>query len=374
MRVFILLFLAMAGTGQHQPKRIVGQRKGDGGPATKAELNAPSSIAVDRDGNLYVHEAMGGAVRRIDAVSHVITTVLLECEQPWKKPRPTGCVGPISELRVDAGGNLLFAEFTYNRLRRFDPRTGALSVIAGAGDLDFAGDGGRATEAGITVPHCITLDGKGNIIVCDSSHRIRRITAETGVISTVAGSGRRGFSGDHGPALDAEFVTPLSVAVDRSDNLYIADDTSNRIRRVDSATGMIDTVAGTGPSITGPFSVVEFCCEGALATRSRFTSPRSLAFYGDGNLLFVLSGRVCRIDKQGYLRTIAGVGEDGFGGDGGPATMAHIGPVAIALDEGGNLFIAEYSNNRIRRVDAKSGVITTVGGNGLPHRPPQIYM
>jgi sugar lactone lactonase YvrE len=161
--------------------------------------------------------------------------------------------------------------------------------------------------------------------------------------------------------------------VDRSDNIYIVDDTSNRIRRVEGVTGMIDSVAGIGPSTTGHFSAVEFCCDGALAAKARFTSPRSLAFDSDGNLLFVVSGRVCRIDKRGYLKTIVGVGRDGFKGDGGLATRALIGPNAIAVDERGNLFIAEYLNNRIRRVDAKSGVITTVGGNGLPHRPPQSF-
>ena len=162
--------------------------------------------------------------------------------------------------------------------------------------------------------------------------------------------------------------------MDRSNNIYLTDDTSNRIRRVDGATGIIDTIAGIGPSTTGNFAGVEFCCDGALATRARFTSPGSLAFDPDGNLLFVVSGRVCRIDKQGNLRTIAGIGQDGFSGDGGPATRARIGPGAIAVDLGGNVFIAEFGNNQIRRVDAKSGIITTVGGNGLPRRPPPTTM
>jgi sugar lactone lactonase YvrE len=169
-------------------------------------------------------------------------------------------------------------------------------------------------------------------------------------------------------------VNPVSVAVDHSDNLYIADDTSNRIRRVDGATGIIETIAGSGPPVTGSLVSAEYRGEGELATGSRFTSPHSLAFDQDGNLLFTTTGRVCRIDKQGYLRTVAGVGKRGFSGDGGPATGARIGADAIALDERGNLFIAEYEDNRIRRVDAKTGFISTVGGNGLPHRPRQPSM
>lgn len=112
---------------------------------------------------------------------------------------------------------------------------------------------------------------------------------------------------------------------------------------------------------------MEFKGEGGLATLAQF-SPRSLALDNDGSLLFTAEGRVCRIDKQGVLRTIAGTGRDGFGGDGGPATNAQIGPGGIAVDNAGNVFISEYSNNRIRRIDAKSGIISTVGGNGLPHR------
>jgi DNA-binding beta-propeller fold protein YncE len=350
------------------------RRKGDGGAATKAEINGPSSIAVDRQGNLYVYELAGGAVRRIDAVTQIVTTVAEECNPPWKKPRLTGCVGPVSELRADSDGNLLFAEFTYNRLSRFDLSARKFSVVAGIGDLHSSGDGGLATEAGVNSPHCFAWDSEGNIVVCDSGHFIRRIDAKTGIISTIAGSGRRGFGGDHGLALGAEFAFPMSVAVDRAGNIYMSDDTSNRIRRIDNATGMIESIAGTGPSSTGPLWSPEFCCEGALASRARFTSPGSLAFNQVGELLFVLSGRVCRIDKQGILTTMAGIGEKGFSGDGGPATKARIEPGRMAVDESGNLFITEYENNRVRRVDAKSGIITTVAGNGLPRRPPRMIL
>jgi trimeric autotransporter adhesin len=367
-----LLFAAVAVSCLGQAARS--HDTGDGGLATKAAINGPSSIAVDRRGNLFVYELAGEAVRRIDANTGIITTVLKGCNPPWKVPRSAGCIGPVSHLQLDSGDDLLLSEFTYNRLCAFNLQKRKLSVIAGNGDLRSSGDGGPATKAGITVSHCFTLDGQGNLIICDSRGYIRRVEVKTGIISTVAGSGRRGSGGDHGTALDAEFTTLVSVAVDRAGNIFVADDTSHRIRRIDATTGIIDTVMGSGPPTTGSIFPVEFKGEGALATDARVTMPRSLAFDLDGNLLFLTTGRVCRIDHDGHLRTIAGVGREGFSGDHGPATRAQIEPDAIAVDENGNLFIAEYVNNRIRRVDAKSGVITTVGGTGLPYRPPEPIM
>ena len=357
--------------GQRVSRRV---RNGDGGLATEAAINGPTSIVIDAEGNLYVVELAGDDVRRIDAVTGIVTTILRSCSEPRKNLLPAGCVPPISELQIDRAGNLLFSEFTYNRLSKFDLHTHALSVIAGTGDLHSSGDGGRAVDAGITIPNCFGQDGEGNIFICDSSHRIRRVSAESGTISTVAGNGTRGFGGDGGLAIDAKFGILLSMAVDRMGNLYVADDTSNRIRRIDAMTGIIETIVGSAPPDKGSSTFpqfVEFAGEDGPATKARFNSPRSLALDPDGSLIFAISGRVCRIDKQGRLRTIAGDGHEGFSGDGGPATKARIETDGLAVDGRGNLFIAEFGNNRVRRVDAKSGVITTIAGNGLPHRPPQ---
>jgi serine/threonine-protein kinase len=283
-------------------------------------------------------------------------------------------VGPIGQLTVNSAGSLLFSEFTYNRLSAFDQSTRALSVIAGNVQLRSSGDGGPATKAGIAVSYCFAFDSKENMFVCDSSHYIRRVSAETGTISTVAGNGGRSYSGDRLPALSAAFGTLLSLAVDPSDNVYFADDASNRIRRIDATTGVVETIAGKGPTLTGSFNNLEFCCERELATKSQIPSPRSLTFDRNGDLLFESAGRIFRITKTGELRTIVGTGQEGFSGDGGPATKARIGATGIVVDKFGNLFIAEFENNRIRRVDGRSGVITTVGGNGLPRRPRQPFM
>src|SRR5580704_16405318 len=141
--------------GQARPSRV--QRPGDNGPAIKAQINAPSRLALDARGNIYVYESLAGAIRRIDQSTHGITTVAEECNPPGQKPTPTGCFGPISGLQVMNSGNVLFSEFTFNRVSSYDPVGRRFTVIAGNGDLTSTGDGGQARDAGLTVPHCLTL-------------------------------------------------------------------------------------------------------------------------------------------------------------------------------------------------------------------------
>jgi len=344
---------------------------GDGGPAVKAQLDAPSGVAVDENGHLYIYEAFGRAIRKVDLAKGTITTVAKGCNPPVQHPPPAGCFGPLTEIHRDPGGNLLLSEFTYDRLSLLDPNTLRLSVVASYGVLHADGESGHVALAKYSGPHCSATDDKGNVFICDAGYYIRRIDSVTKVISTVAGSGKRGFAGDHGPATTAEFGLPTSVAVDRAGNLFITDDTSNRIRRVGATTGLIETIAGTGDISRGSVVAYEFRGDGGLATEARIVQPSSLAFNQNQDLLFVVAGRICRMNRAtGTLSTTAGTGEEGFSGDGGPATKARIGPNALAVDSQGNLFIAEFGNNRVRRVDAKTGRITTVAGNGLPYRPP----
>jgi streptogramin lyase len=240
--------------------------------------------------------------------------------------------------------------------------------------LRSSGDGDPAARAGISVSHCAAPDRQGNIFVCDSGYYIRRIDGITGVITTIAGTGKRGFSGDGGPALAAEIAMPISVALDQRGSVYFAEDTNNRIRRVDASAGIIQTIAGSGPISKGSIGYLGFEGEGGPATEARLAQPRSLAFDPKGDLVFAVYGRVCRVDHEtGVLSTVAGTGKPGFGGDGGAATRARVEPDGIAINQKGDIFIAEFENNRIRRVDAKTHIITTIAGNGLPHRPPSGY-
>ena len=349
----MLLWIAFAQAEGHQPKLGVG----DNGLATDAEINAPLAIAVDGSRTLYIAEFLG-VIRRVDLKSGIIATVQTATK-----------LGSISSLALDTSGNLLAAEFAVDRVCRIDPRTGSVTTIAGGRRLEFSGDGGPALDAGLSRPQSVVTDARGNLYITDlGNSRIRRVDAHTGIITTVAGGGRRDSSGDGGPALDAGLEYPDSAVVDRDGNLFIAQygygQDSHRIRRVDAKTGIITTAAGLAKAgVTG---------DGGPALSAGLQFPSNLLLDRAGNLYVVdpVNDRVRFIDAETHsIRTIAGSSK-GFGGDGGPAVRARLdNPSSIAMDSEGNLYIAEFMNNRIRRVDVHTGTIRTVAGNGFPHNP-----
>lgn len=330
---------------------------GDGDAATKAEINGPHGIAVDGAKSLYIIEGIGNFIRCVDLNTGLISTIT-----------PQGKLEAMDSIVVDGAGDLIVSEFTVDRIRKIHPQDGSVSLVAGTGRMTFTGDGSPAHAAGFSRPSGIALDANSNLYIVDmGNNRVRRIDAQTGIISTVVGSGRRDSSGDGGPALLAGLEYPSGVAIDPASNLYISQfgygPDSHRVRRVDAKTGLIDTFAGAGKvGVRG---------DGGPALQASLQSPSGLAFDSTSSLFVVdpVNDRVRRIDgRSGIISTFAGTTK-GFSGDGGPAAKAKLNnPSGIAFDSAGNLYIAEFVNNRVRRVDAKTGIITTIAGNGLPKR------
>ena len=245
------------------------------------------------------------------------------------------------------------------------PAAGVLSTIAGTGAQAYSGDDGLATAAGLNAPGPVAVDTAGNVYFIDQGNafRIRKIAAATGIITTIAGTGTLGYSGDGGPATAAEFWEPLGIAVDTQGNVYIGDSGNNRIRKITASTGIITSIAGSGYSggITGGFSG-----DGGLATSAALNAPAGIAVDATGNIFFVDGqSRVRKITaSNGIITTVAGNGAFGYSGDGGSATAAAFNqPYYLALDAAGNIYVADSRNSCIRKVSAATGDISTVAGN-----------
>jgi sugar lactone lactonase YvrE len=332
---------------------------GDGGPATGASLNGPRGVSVNAAGNLFIADAYNQRIRCVAAATGVITTVAGGGSDGDGGPATSAFLSWPAGVAEDKSGNLFIADAFNSRIRRVDATTGIISTVVGNGTLGFSGDGGPATSASLNYPWGVAFDSSGNLFIADAeNNRIRRVDASTGFITTVAGSGG---GGDGGPATSASLNWPCDVALDGSGNLFVADSDDNRIRRVDASTGIITTVAGNG--------TYGFSGDGGPATSASLRDPQGVAVDAYGNLFIAdwTNFRVRRVDAAtGIITTVAGNGIQGFGGDGGPATSASLSMVAgVAVDASGNLFIADFGNKRIRRVDATTGTITTVAGNGI---------
>ena len=275
----------------------------------------------------------------------------------------SGDGGPASKARIsatdvaiDAAGNVYVADTENHRVRRIDA-AGVITTLAGTGEHGFSGDGGPAAEARLHTPYGVATDAAGNVYLADSgNHRVRRIDA-AGVITTLAGTGRRGFSGDGGPAVEAQLRLPHGVAIDAAGNVYVADSSNNRVRRIDAA-GVITTLAGTGRR--------GFSGDGGPAAEARLEFPTDVAADAAGNVYVadLFNQRVRRIDAAGVITTLAGTGERGFSGDEGPASEAQLfRPWGVATDAAGNVYVSDSRNHRVRRIDP-AGLITTYAGTG----------
>jgi DNA-binding beta-propeller fold protein YncE len=276
-------------------------------------------------------------------------------------PGPAGQTNNPYGLAVGPDGALYFCEIGNHRVRRLDLKSHQLSTVAGTGTKGYSGDGGPALQASLNEPYEIRFDKAGNMFFVEmQNHIVRRVDGKTKTISTVAGTGSAGFGGDGGPAAKAQFRQPHSIAFDPEGKLLVCDIGNNRIRRIDLTSGVIDTYAGTGEKKPTP--------DGAPLTGTPLNGPRALDLDSKGNLYLALreGNTVHRIDsKAGKIYHLAGTGEKGYTGDGGPAKQAKLsGPKGIAYSSDGGVYIADTESHTIRRIDLKSGVITTVLGTG----------
>lgn len=262
----------------------------------------------------------------------------------------------------DTLGNIYFADFGNQRVRKADIAADIIITLAGTGVAGFSGDGGKGDTAKLNNPTGVAVYKTQSLYIADrSNHRVRKIDLATGNISTVAGSGAAGFSGDGGLATAAQLNNPTGVAVDKSGNIYITDLSNQRIRKINIGSGNISTIAGTG--------IAGFSGDGNLATAAQLNNPTGIALDTAGNIYITDLGnqRIRKITvSTGNISTVAGAGTTGFSGDGGLATVAEFdNPTGIAVDDSGNIYVSDINNQRIRKITKVTGNISTIAGTGV---------
>ena len=395
-----------------------GAAYGDAGPALNANLLNPQGIVADAAGNLFIADGGHLTIRRVDAVSGIITTYAgingaFGFSGDGGPAAAATLSGPLG-LSVDAAGNLYLADASNSRIRRVNAATGIITTVAGNGDFGYYGDGGPALAAALFVPQGVASDSAGNIYIADTGNfAVRRVDAATGTITTIAG-GIGGYSGDGGPAISAGLSDPRRIVVDPAGNVFILDrDISSRIRRIDATTHIITTIAGGGVG-TGESGLAvnanlgEHCADlsvdagghvyiagekrvwvvtlsdgtirvlagtGAFGNSGNTGDAQAATFSELGGVTISPAGRIYVADSgAGRVRRVrtkiqidAFAGGGASYGDGGPALNAQLDfPEGIAIDADGNIFLADNGHSTIRRVDAATGIITTYAGvNGL---------
>lgn len=330
---------------------------GDGQPATQTNIFLPFGLAVDAAGNLYLADSSNNRIRKADAVTGLVATIAgngnIGATGDGAQATAASLANP-SSIALDPAGNLYFADSGNNAIRRVDAVTGVITTVAGTlNHHGYTGDHGLATAATLNTPNGIALDGVGNLYLADTgNHVIRRVDAATGIISTVAGNGTAGYNGDAQLATHAQLSSPWSVYVASKGELYIADQNNHRIRLVSPA-GIISTLAGTGTA--------GFTGDKGPADQAQLNEPASVALDVAGNLYIADSGnnRIRKISaKDGSISTIAGIDGESFSGDGGPADQAGLyGPYTLALSGDGNLFIADVFHNRVRKITVNAAMM-----------------
>lgn len=332
---------------------------GDGGPAVAARLCEPKNLTVDRWGNLFIADSENHVIRKVDLGRGLITTVAGE--------PGVGSAGP----NTAASGDALSAEDPFGgpgpggpeRYVQMADVSGTVRFVVGKVQAPHCdGDGGPAVRAKLNFPSAVAVDDHGHLYIADAmNHRVRKVDAASGVITTIAGCGLHRFSGDGGPARSAALNEPVALALDQRGQLYIADQSNNRVRAVDLESGIIRTVAGTGEAAYGG--------DGMPATEAAIAGPSGVAVGPDGALYIAdtFNGRIRRVDwETGLISTVAGDGgEYRYQGVGNDFSTSLSRPYGIALDGDGHILITDSDSHLIRRWDRRRKIVTRVAGNGV---------
>jgi sugar lactone lactonase YvrE len=335
---------------------------GDGGPAIAARLNEPKGVSLDHAGGLYIADSENHLIRRVDLARGTISTVA-GCPPSGGRVQSAeerAVVPPVPEDEDPLADPPSSGPATFTQLTDL---SGTVRFVVGTAPAStrFAGDGGPAMQATLNFPSGVAVGGGALYIADTMNHRIRKVDMATGMISTLAGTGQHRLSGDGGPASAATLNEPCALVLDTHGNLYIADQSNNKVRKVDPSTGVISSVAGTGEAAYGG--------DGMLAAEAALAGPSGLAIGPEGALYIAdtFNGRIRRVDLEtGIITTVAGDGGE-YRYDGRPNEFSTSlsRPYGIAVDREGNIFITDSDSHLIRRWDCKKKVITVVAGNGL---------
>ena len=350
--LILLCFLLIPGWGWAAKK----------GPlkATEVSISLVDGVTVAPNGDIYIARRAHNVISRIDQKGLLVNVVGSGASGY------SGDGGPATQaqLKVPAGltfdskGNLYIADRDNHRVRKVDKK-GIITTVAGNGTAGFSGDGGPATQASLNLPSGLAFDSKNNLYISDRSNNRVRMVNSKGVIKTVAGNGSDGYHGDNMPALKATLDKPFGLAIDKNNNLYIADRGNNRIRKVDGS-GLISTVAGDGGFY--------FIGDNGPAYRASIAGPTGVAVDGKGNIYIAdrNNNRIRVVDKLGMIRTLMGTGQRDYNGDSELARETNLKlPFGVALDKNGDLLVIDRSHYRIRKVTLKGNKVTTLAGNGV---------